>query len=473
VPPFGWWPLAIVGIGLLSTTFRAEPSGQGRAMRGLLFGLGLYVPSLWWMGQFSVPGAIFVGALESAITAVAFVAIPRRRAELFVPAGLVLADSLRSLWPFGGLPLGGIDLGQAAGPLAPLVGFGGRLLLIGVTACFGVVIAARAPSVRAHTVPSSWIIASGAALVVLVVLAHVVPNGTHANGRQIRLAIVQGGGPRGSRASNNNADRTFEAHLAATRTLTRDDRIDAVLWPENTVETDTLRTSPRTLKLQAEALRLNAPLIVGATEDIDERFAKNEQAVISETGVADVFEKVRRVPYGEYFPFRSVIGKLAELPKRDFRPGDQPGVLNAADTRYAVAISYEGFFDDRTRGGVRAGGEAVLIPTNASSYTTSQVPTQQVAAARLRAIETGRWVAQAGPTGLSVVLKPDGTSTWRSTIGKRQTHIADIELRTGLTPYVRWNDAPVLALLGVAFTTGWLRSRGRFRAIARESAPAQ
>ncbi len=473
VPPFGWWPLAIVGIGLLSTTLRTEPAAAGRAMRGLLFGLGLYVPSLWWMAQFSVPGAIFVGALESVITAVAFIAIPRCHAAAFVPAGLVLADSLRSLWPFGGLPLGGIDLGQAAGPLAPLAGFGGRLLLIGVTACLGVVIAAGARSLRAHTVPSRWVLASGAALVAMIMAAHITADGTHQEGEPIRLAIVQGGGPRGSRATTDNADRTFEAHLAATRTLSPNDRIDVVLWPENTVSTHELRSSARTTLLQREAKRLNAPLIVGATEDIDDHYAKNEQAVIDATGVVDVFEKVRRVPYGEYFPFRSVIGKLAELPKRDFRPGNQPGVLDAAGIRFAVAISYEGFFDDRTRGGVRAGGGAVLIPTNASSYTTSQVPTQQVAAARLRAIETGRWVAQAGPTGLSVVLRPDGSATWRSTIGKRQTHIATIELRGGLTPYARWNDAPVLMMLGITFIVGWFRSNRRFRANARESASAQ
>ena len=75
---------------------------------------------------------------------------------------------------------------------------------------------------------------------------------------------------------------------------------------------------------------------------------------------------------------------------------------------FGVAISWEVFFTQRVREGVQEGGEVVLNPTNGSSYWLTQVQSQQVASSQLRAIETGRWVLQAAPTGFSAVVDPDG-----------------------------------------------------------------
>lgn len=490
VPPFGFWPLAIVGLGVLSYSMSRYsmprysiaqcPPGLGLRTRmriAMLFGLALYGPSLWWMSAFSLPGAIFVAALESVITALVFAALPRRHSAALMPAGIVLADSLRSLWPFGGLPLGGLDLGQATGPLARSAAFGGRLLVIGLAACLGAVLAgmakgfgSRDPGTRRHGRRSAT---AGVVLSLGTAVMWWAPTGVHDDGRVVRVAVVQGGGSRGNLASDDNSRRTFDAHLAATHSLPRDRRIDVVLWPENTVDVVKLETSQEFALLLKESRELNAPLLAGLVEDVSDRILLNEQAVVNPDGtVSERFEKVRRVPYGEYFPFRSIIEKynLAPIPRRDFRPGTRAGTLDAANTRFAVAISYEGFFDDRSRGGVRAGGRALMIPTNASSYATTQVPTQQVAAARLRAIETGRWTVQAGPTGLSVVATPTGELRWRSTIEKRQTHIADIALRSGWTPYVRFNDLPILVLTIGAILTGYL---AQIRASAQDRRSAR
>jgi apolipoprotein N-acyltransferase len=476
VPPFGMWPLGIAGLAVLSYSMCRYPTGPTRKQRirtAMFFGLALYGPSLWWMAAFSMPGAIFVAALESAVTALVFAFLPRKHAAALMPVGIVLADSLRSLWPFGGLPLGGLDLGQASGPIARSAAYGGRLLVIGIVACFGAVIANLVIAASKKNPTRTTYSAIGAlGLTVATAIMWWAPTGTRNLGRTVRIAVVQGGGTRGNLASDNNARRTFEAHFEATTMLPRNKRIDLVLWPENTVSVSKLETSREFARLLTQSRDLNVPILVGIVEDASEKFALNEQAVVDPNGtVTERFEKVRRVPYGEYFPFRNTIEKynLAPIPKRDFRPGKRAGTLDAAGNRFAISISYEGFFDDRSRGGVRAGGKALLIPTNASSYTTTQVPTQQIAAARLRAIETGRWTVQAGPTGLSVVATPDGELRWRSELEKRETFIARVPLRKGFTPYVRYNDAPVLAITFTALFVGYLLSlRDRIRAFARE-----
>jgi apolipoprotein N-acyltransferase len=473
VPPFGMWPLGIAGLALLAYSLGQYPAGPTRKQRiraAMFFGLALYGPSLWWMAAFTLPGAIFVATLETTITALVFAFLPRNRTAALMPAGIVLADSLRSLWPFGGLPLGGLDLGQASGPIARSAAFGGRLLVIGIAACLGTAIAKLVRAIATkNRKRAKYPAIAGVVLTITTAIMWWAPTGTHNLGRSVRIAVVQGGGPRGNLASENNARRTFEAHFAATQNLPRNNTIDLVLWPENTVSVSKLETSREFARLLTQSREIKAPFLVGIVEDASEKFALNEHAVVDPNGrVTERFEKVRRVPYGEYFPFRETIEKydLAPIPKRDFRPGKRAGTLDAAGTRFAVAISYEGFFDDRSRGGVRAGGKALLIPTNASSYTTTQVPTQQIAAARLRAIETGRWTVQAGPTGLSVVATPDGELRWRSELEKRETFIARIPLRKGFTPYVRYNDAPVLVMTLAALFLGYILSL-RDRLLAR------
>src|SRR5690606_8221386 len=124
----------------------------------------------------------------------------------------------------------------------------------------------------------------------------------------------------------------------------------------------------------------------------------------------DRYDKERRVPFGEYVPLRPLIEPIAgdALPQRDQIPGDGTAMVRTTAGPAAVAISWEIFFGRRVREGVRAGGEIVLNPTNGSSYWLTQVQSQQVAASRLRAVESGRWVVQVAPTGFSAFVDPTG-----------------------------------------------------------------
>src|SRR5581483_1222646 len=165
------------------------------------------------------------------------------------------------------------------------------------------------------------------------------------------------------------------------------------------------------------------------------------------------YDKVHRVPYGEYIPFRGLVKHLANLDAvpRDAVAGHGPGVLNTAAGRLGVAISYEVFFSDRARIAVRHGAEVMLVPTNASSFSTGQVPAQELAAARLRARETGRWVIQSAPTGYSAVVTPDGKVLEHSDLGAQDVIQRTVERRAGQTPATRLGDGlPALIALAVA-----------------------
>jgi apolipoprotein N-acyltransferase len=162
-------------------------------------------------------------------------------------------------------------------------------------------------------------------------------------------------------------------------------------------------------------------------------------------------------------PLRGVIEHLADLSEvpRDAIAGRGPGVVTTPAGRAAVAISYEVFFADRARSGAAAGGRLLLVPTNASSYTTSQVPTQELAAARLRAVETGRWVVQAAPTGFSAVVDQRGRVHARSSLGPAAVLAARVGARTGKTPAVDLGDLPVVLAALILLAASQIRKLKR------------
>jgi apolipoprotein N-acyltransferase len=132
----------------------------------------------------------------------------------------------------------------------------------------------------------------------------------------------------------------------------------------------------------------------------------------------------------------------------------------------AVPVSWEIFFADRTREGVEAGARVVLNPTNGASFTGTIVQTQQVASSRMRAIETGRWVAQVAPTGFTAVIDDHGKVLARTRISETRVLQRTMELREGLTIYTRVGNLPGVAAAVVLIAAGWLVERRRGGATA-------
>ena len=432
VPPFGWWPLAFVGFAVLLRTLRDLPL-RTRAFAGWMFGVGFFSVSWFWMNEFHAVGYLFAALAEAGFYALGAMVIRR---PLHGPAGIVLAEAVRGIVPFGGLPLSGVALGLVDSPLAPAARLGGGLLLVALAAAIAGALARRRPlRVIAAVAVAAFVALAGA----------VAPDGS--NDGSVRTALVQGGGRRGFRAVESDATEVLDAHLAASEDLTGE--LDLVLWPENTIDVDKIAGTEADRLLGELAVDVDATVIAGVTEEEDDDRFSNSSVVWSPDGeIVDTYYKVRRVPFGEYVPgrrFFSRLGDLSALP-RDAVPGDDRGVLETPVGRLGIAISYEVFFSDRARLAVQGGGRMLLVPTNASSFTTSQMPTQELAAARLRAWETGRWVLQAAPTGFTAVVDHDGDVRQVTDLGERRILYQRVPLRRGSTPYTRLGDWPVLAV---------------------------
>ena len=446
LPPWGWWPLAFLGAAVLAGSLRDQP-WRRRLLAGFAAGLGLYGIGLWWMTEFSAPGYVAATLMEAAIVGAAMTVVPPGRGRLLAfPAAVVLADALHDHWPFGGVPLGDIALGQAAGPLAGAARIGGHLLLVVLVGIGGAGLTGLVEWARARgRVPVGSLV--GVALVVLVAAAGAVAPRGSTTGR-LQVAAVQGGGVRGFRAVDVDPELVFRAHLDASARVRPP--VDLVLWPEDVVDVNgPVADSSEAATLAELARTLGATLVAGVVEDTEPgRFRNAALAWGAEGQVADRYDKVHRVPFGEYIPARGLVDRLADISAvpRDAIPGKGPGVLRTDVGSLGVLISYEVFFAERARAAVDAGATVLLVPTNASSFSTSQVPGQELAAARLRALETGRVVVQAAPTGYTAVVDGGGRVRGRTGLGDAAVLTRSVAVRDGRTLAVRLGELPIVLL---------------------------
>jgi len=479
LPPWGWWPLAFVGVALLEIAVGPEPSRGARFARGMAFGLAWTATGMAWMWQLTVPGYIVASLIFANLHGLAELASPNGRWRVIGrPAAHSLVEALRFSFPFGGAPLATLGIAQADGPLAGIARVGGVILLTWVVFQVGFAAGGLISDARRGERDLAPAVSASAVAVAVLALSFVAPQG-HGTGKFLDVAAVQGGGEQGTRALDVPSRLVFERHLEATRTIQPDRDLDLVVWPENVIDVVDFETSEELQLVAAEAARLGVPFAVGITEDVPGQPGRitNAQVVVTPDGqVTSRYDKVRRVPFGEYVPLRGLLDALGapvdQVPTNAIA-GTGPAVLDLPDgTRVGVAISWEVFFGGRVRDGVKHGGAFALNPTNGASYTGTILQTQQVASSRLRAIETGRWLVQVSPTGFSEFVTPEGDVIDRTAVSEQAIVRGTVELRTGRTWYVRAGDAPVIVALVVVFAGSWiatLRRRRRLLAVRETS----
>lgn len=431
-----------------------------RARRGWVTGFIMFVFSLAWTRQFSAPGWIVLSAIEALFIAAAAIATPQRkfgiaRHALVFVAALTLAELVRIRFPLGGLPIGGITTSAAGSPFAWISGVFGEAGMVTVLASFAIVLNELRRFIHARR----RLIIVPVALLLIAMLASVTAK-TTATG-SVRITTVQAGGPQGLKLAEQQPERVFRAHYELTEQLGEPGGI--IVWPEDVVDVDApIQQTHEGNELSRLAIRTKSYLGAGVVErDINDTF-RNAFVVWNPQGqIVSRYEKFNRVPFGEYVPARGALERFVDLSQvpYDAVKGSGASYVEFDDTRAATAISFEGLFAQRVRSGVREGGEVVLIPTNAASYTSPRVAKTQLQSARYRAIESGRDVVQSAPTGISAFVNSTGKVTSKSTVGNEFVIHQDVQLRAGQTFFTKWGDAPLT--IAALLTLMWGYRSGR------------
>ena len=192
-------------------------------------------------------------------------------------------------------------------------------------------------------------------------------------------------------------------------------------------------------------------MVAGVVEDFGDDQFKNAAVAWDRSGkIVDRYDKVHRVPFGEYVPARGLVSKLADFSAvpRDAWPGTGDGLLLTRNVELGVMISYEVFFPERARD--RDAGRRRTVARaheRVRRSTAARCRRQEVAAARLRAVSMGRDLIQAAPTGHSAFVDATGHPSHVSKLGAAQVAQTTLHRRSATTPYVRFGDIPMVAIV--------------------------
>jgi apolipoprotein N-acyltransferase len=181
------------------------------------------------------------------------------------------------------------------------------------------------------------------------------------------------------------------------------------------------------------------------------------------------YDKRRLVPFGEFFPVPAAVRewlRLMNLPYSDFVPGarDQ-SPLAAGGEMLAPTICYEDAYASEQLALARRSTLLVNV-TNDAWFGDSTAPHQHLDISRMRSLETGRPMLRATNDGVTALIAHDGSL--EGTLPQFQPGVltGTVAPRTGLTPYARLGNAPVLVLVALGLGAGLWRV-GRPRAPAR------
>lgn len=461
--PFDIFPLAPLALALLAGLLdRAARPREGFAL-GFAWGFGAFVAGVSWLyvalnryGGMPMPLAalaiaLFCAylALYPALASALFVRLRRGGAlpkAMLFGALWLLSEWLRGI-VFTGFPW--LAVGYSQTPPSPLAGY---VPLVGVYGVGGLLAFAAALVGLA-----SWRRTSSALPAAMFILALLAGGAglrlvswTAPAGEPLSVALIQTNFEQSMKWSPEH----FIEVLRGNAQLVRETAAPLVVLPETTLPTLVDRLPDGYLDLLRGFMREHGgELVLGVfrSEPALDGAADGEQhiynaAISLGAGPMQTYAKQHLVPFGEYSP--PLFGwfyRLVDIPMSDQTRGapDQPPMI-VAGQRIALNICYEDLFGAEL---IRALPQATLMLniSNLAWYGESLAQPQHLQIARVRALETGRPMLRSTNTGMTAVVRPDGSVA--AVLPEFQRGVLHAEVRgyQGMTPYARWGDRVALA----------------------------
>ena len=464
--PFNWWWLGPVSVFLILLC--CLPLASEKLFRaGWLTGLGLFGSGASWVyvsisehGNTSVPLAIlltviFVTGL-ALFHGLAFWCWGKlakhstiRRLVLF-PAVWILGDWVRG-WLLTGFPWLYLGTAHVDGPLggfAPLVGVHGLTFWVtvsgcGAFACWWLIRNIRYVSAVAVAVATLLPWATGPALS--------NANWTELDETPTTFASMQGNIPQQIKWDPDFLRDQIAAYLEMTGPHW--DR-DLILWPETAIPIPQDQAGAIIDHIGNE-LGEDSTLITGIPwygfSDRIEDFTFHNSVMAIGNG-SGIYHKQKLVPFGEYVPLqqwlRGVIG-FFDLPMSSFSRGpSNQAPLDANGIKIMPFICYEVAYPDFVAFNAANSG-LLLTVSNDGWFGNSIGPLQHLQIARMRALETGRYMLRGTNNGVTAIIDNKGQITETIPQFERTVLTGEVYSARGSTPFMQSGSWPVLTLAAI------------------------
>ena len=427
--PISFWPALFLGIGGLYL-LNKRASLKQKIKVNLLFGIAFQIYSLYWIGTYVGWYAWLALVLMQAtfLIVLSFTSGP-----IAFAASWVLFEFILRSFPFGGFGWSRIGFALTETPLNylyPRVGIVGVAFLV----------------VLAVTLTIDYRVKGAVISIVSLLVMALIPVNVK-DGREVRVALVQGGQTEKMDNTFENAEAAISKHFAATRKIPAGS-VDIVLWPENAVMHDPFVRQTTNQTFISEAKRINAPILVNANlkdgtngtvllgDDLDQRYSKRYLT-----------------PFGEFIPFRSIVESINDRAKRvsGYIPGTEPYLFKTEKGTFRTLICYELLSDKQARTEM-ADADFIVTQTNNATYFKTWQLEQELSIAKARSAETSRHSAYVSTTGGTSLIDEDGSVFTEIPKYQNQVLIGEVKTRVGSTPATKYGSYLEFVILALWLT---------------------
>lgn len=469
-PPWGFdriaW-IALVPFLYAIAGLRARSAAAAGLLWGTatIWGIGYWVPlalatywgqSLWFGIAFAMAGAVvFVGSYGAGFAASSSLVVNRC-------SGILRVTLVASLWVSWELARGRLLTGDpwlligyavSPHPLLIQVAELGRVYLVSFIVAF-------ANAAVFDAIRSRRPVRTVTAAVVLVCLAAgygAIRTATPLPGTPaVPVLVVQGNNAPGGQWRQEYYGRGLEEYLRLSAKGAARTRPAVIVWPESAV-TFFLAHEPQYRKLIGRLLtESGADLLVGAPhhegdDPLRPQFYNSAFYVSEQGDIADRYDKNHLLPFGEYFPLRTIELLRRRFERvRYFTAGKDTKLLDTRLGKAAVVICFEAIFPELVRARMARGAEVLVNLSNDAWLGTDAGPRQHMAMISMRAVENRTWVVRATTTGVSAIIDPFGRVRAHTGTGTAAVLEGSIVPMRVSTVYKRFGDVFAYACLLVS-----------------------
>jgi len=475
--PFDICWLAFVALAIFKLSLSTELSIKRAVLRGFLFGCVFFGSGVSWVFVSMVVGdqsGLFIPILMTLFYCSFWALFPAIFAYIFInlrtnsyfdwvvfSCAWIFIEYIRGEWILRGFPWLQIAYSQLDSYLAgyiPILGaYGAGLVIIMISALL-------AESLLDKNTRNKSIMGVTVLLSVGAVLQSI--SWTNVSGGPLKVTLIQGNIAQKDKWQLENRNTTLKQYYDDS---TKHWSSDIIIWPETAIPayySDVKDSYLMPLKAEAEAH--DATIITSLPYKGEAGQLYNSVLTLGKSQV--FYKKIHLLPFGEYLPWQPVSGYLLGLMNirlGNFSSGDiDQSLLKAAGYPFVTSICYEDAFGEQSIRYIEHAKFLVNV-TNDGWFDGSIEPYQHMQIARMRSLESGRYLLRATNTGVTAIVSDKGKIIHQAPVMQRASITADIKPMSGLTPYVRIGNKPVIVLILIVLFGAFLNKYYLVKKLAR------